>query len=275
MKTTTRILLPALALVLGVALSARADVNAQISCATLNDGRPVNCQLRWLPVDKVYNVSFKAEGAVRETRVKPDAILSMRVEPPKGWGDLARKAAADPRSATGALRAQLEGIANQYKMLQYDGEAGRLIAEGFLAQNNPAQAIEACKKVITGNKDAGWNSAMAPAYWQALLDANKLPEAQALLDKGVSSTNPTVAIMACIRRGDLLMKKKEPKLALKDGYLRAVLLYNRPDEARAEALYRAAEAFEALGQNTYAERMRDELRSKYPRTSWGRKLVGG
>ena len=271
----TRHLLPALALALGAALSARADVNAQIVCATLGDGRPIACSIRWLPVDKVYNVSYKAEGAVRETRLKPDAILKMRVEPPKGFGDIAKRAAADPRAATGALRGQLEQIANQYKMLQFDGEAGKLIAEGFLKQNNPNGAIEACKKIITGNKDAGWNSAMAPAYWQALLDGNKLAEAQSLLDKGVTSSDPAVAIMACIRRGDLLMKKNEPKLALKDGYLRAVLLYRGPDEARAEALYRAGEAFEKANQNSYAERMRDELRSKYSRTAWGKKLLGG
>ena len=46
MKPTTRIL-PALALALGVALSARADVNAQIVCATLGDGRPIACSIRW------------------------------------------------------------------------------------------------------------------------------------------------------------------------------------------------------------------------------------
>ena len=274
MKPTTRIL-PALALALGAALVARADVNAQIVCPTLAEGRPITCSIRWLPVDKVYNVSYKAEGATRETRLKPDAILKMRVEPPKGWGEMAKRAAADPRAATGAMRGQLEQIANQYKMLQYDGEAGKLIAEGFLKQGNPNGAIDACKKILTGNKDAGWNSAMAPAYWTALIDANKLGEAQPLLDKGVTSTDQAVAIMACIRRGDLLMKKNEAKLALKDGYLRAVLLYRGPDEARAEALYRAGEAFEKLGQNTYAERMRDELRTKYPRTSWGKKLLGG
>ena len=271
MKTTTRILLPALALVLGAAIVARADVNARVLLAT---GEDRSGQLRWLPVDKVYVLSFKSEGAVREQRVKPDMIQRLRVEPPKGWAELAAKA-RDPRAATGPLRGQLEQIANQYKMLQYDGEAGKLIAEGFLKQGNPNGAIDACKKILTGNKDAGWNSAMAPAYWTALIDANKLGEAQPLLDKGVTSTDQAVAIMACIRRGDLLMKKNEAKLALKDGYLRAVLLYRDNGEARAEALYRAGEAFEKLGQNTYAERMRDELRTKYSRTSWGKKLLGG
>lgn len=273
MSPKTRLLLPALAILLGAALPARADVNAQIVLAD-GDGRPVPCQIRWLPVDKVYNVTLKQEGNPQR-RVKPDAILKMRVEPPKGWGEMAKRAAADPKAATGALRGQLEAVANSYKMLQFDGEAGKLIAEGFLRQNNPNGAIEACRKILNGNKDAGWNSAMAPAYWQALLDANKLDEAKKELDKGVTSNDPTVSIMACIRRGDLLVKKGEHKLALKDGYLRAVLLYRGPDEARAEALYRAGEAFEKIGQNTYAERMRDELRSKYSRTSWGRKILGG
>lgn len=273
MNRKTRLLLPAFALFVGAALLARADVNAQVVLAD-GDGRPVPCSIRWLPVDKVYNVTMKAEGNPQR-RVKPEAILKMRVEPPKGWSEIAKRAAADPKAATGPLRGQLEQIAGNYKMLQYDGEAGKLIAEGFLKQNNPNGAIDACKKIMAGNKDAGWNSAMAPAYWQALLDANKIGEVQPLLDKGVTASEQAVSMMACIRRGDLYMKKNEPKLALKDGYLRAVLLYRDQGEARAEALYRAGEAFEKAGQNTYAERMRDELRSKYSRTSWGKKLLGG
>ena len=262
-------LLTALALLLGAATAARADVGGYVQLAD-GDGRPLYCQIRWLPVDKVYNISFKAEGAVRERRVKPDQILKMKIDAPKGWADIAKRAAADPRAGSGALRGKLEQIAGQYKMLQYDGEAGKLIAQGFLASNNPTEAINACKKIMTGNPNAGWNSAM-----QALLDANKLAEAQSLIDKGCTSGDQGVEIMACLRRGDLLVRKNEHKLALKDGYLRAVLLYRGPDEARAEALYRAGEAFEKIGQNTYAERMRDELRSKYPRSSWAKKLMGG
>ncbi len=268
-----KLLLPAFALLFAAAPALRADVNAQVALAE-GDGRPMQCQIRWLPVDKVYNISFKADGAVRERRVKPDQIVRMSVEPPKGWADIAKRAAADPKSAAGPLRGQLEQIAGAYKMLQYDGRAGKLIAEGFLANNNPNEAINACKKIITGNPNAGWNSDMAPAYWRALLDANKLAEAENLINKGCTSGNQNVEIVACLRRGDLLVRKNEYKLALKDGYLRAVLLYRGPDEARAEALFRAAEAFEKIGQNSYAERMRDELRSKYARTVWGRKLLG-
>lgn len=273
MNRTTRLLLPALAL-LAAAPALRADVNAQVALAE-GDGRPITCSIRWLPVDKVYNISYKAEGAVRERRVKPEQIVRMNVEAPKGWADIAKRVQSDPKSAAGALRGQLEQIAGAYKMLQWDGRAGKLIAEGFLANNNPNEAINACKKIINGNPNAGWNSDMAPAYWQALIDANKLAEAENMINKGCTSGNQRVEIFACLRRGDLLVRKNEHNLALKDGYLRAVLLYREPDDARAEALYRAAEAFDKIGQNTYAERMRDELRTKYPRTAWGRKLLGG
>lgn len=272
MTPKTRFLLSAFALLLGAAVCARADVNARIVLADGN-GAPEVCQLRWLPVDKVYNVTFKRDGNPQR-RVKPDGILKMSVEPPAGFKELEARIRKDPKSATTVLRGQLEKIAGEYKMLQFDAEAGKLIAEGFLAANNAAEAVKACEKIESGNPRAAWDSAMAPAYWQALIDANKLAKAETLVNKGATSLDPDVAVMACLRRGDLLAKKGDQKLALKDGYLRAVLLYRGPDEARAEALFRAAEAFEKLGQNSYAERMRDELRSKYARTAWGRKLLG-
>ena len=272
MTPKTRFLLPALALLLVAAVCARADVNARVVLADGN-GSPEACQLRWLPVDKVYNVTFKRDGNPQR-RVKPEGILKMSVEPPAGFKDLEARARKEPKSATTAMRGQLEKIAADYKMLQFDAEAGKLIAEGFLAANNAAEAVNACKKIVSGNPRAGWDSALAPVYWRALLDANKLAEVEGLVNKGATSLDPNVAIMACLRRGDLLAKKGDQKLALKDGYLRAVLLYRGPDDARAEALFRAAEAFEKLGQNSYAERMRDELRSKYARTAWGRKLLG-
>lgn len=273
MTPKTRFFLPAFALLVCAAVCARADVNARVVLADGN-GTPEPCQLRWMPLDKKYNVVFVKRDGNPQRQIKPEGILSMSVEPPKGFPELAARARKDPKSATTAMRGQLEKIASDYKMLQFDAEAAKLIAEGFLAANNAAEAAKACEKIENGNPRAAWDSAMAPVYWQALIDANKLDKAETLVNKGAASLDQNVSIMACLRRGDLLAKKGDQKLALKDGYLRAVLLYRGPDEARAEALFRAGEAFEKIGQNAYAERMRDELRSKYGRTVWGRKLLG-
>ena len=73
-------------------------------------------------------------------------------------------------------------------------------------------------------------------------------------------------------RGVMLMEKRETLGALKDGYLRVVILYENVKEIQPEALYKAAKAFDALNQNANAERMRTKLRTKYAQSEYARKL---
>ena len=73
-------------------------------------------------------------------------------------------------------------------------------------------------------------------------------------------------------RGDMLMERKQPRDALKDGYLRAVVLYEGVRAVQPEALFKAAKAFEALQQNPNAEKMRTILRTKYPGSEWAKRI---
>ena len=73
-------------------------------------------------------------------------------------------------------------------------------------------------------------------------------------------------------RGDMLMESKQPRDALKDGYLRVVILYENVRSVQPEALYKAAKAFEAIHQNPNAEKMRSILRTKYASSEYARKI---
>ena len=75
-------------------------------------------------------------------------------------------------------------------------------------------------------------------------------------------------------RGDLLRAEKKDREALADGYLRVIIFHRQQREAMSEALYKAMETFEALGQTPYAEKMRTELLARYSDSEEAKKLRG-
>ena len=253
--TPSKILALALAF---CALSAEADVLARLRLA---DGSVVNnCQLRWLPVNKKYNVAEKKGDQIVEREIAPDDILQMQVQKPKNW-DASQK---NPQA--------LLQIAADYRMLQWDAEAGAVLARGLLAQGKAKAAVDALKKIEQGNPRAAWDSPMAPGYWRALLETGATAQLAKLLDSGATSQDLSVASAACLLRGDLLERQDRVNDALKDGYLRCVFLFGNQAETRAEALFKAAQAFDKIRKPSYAEKMRNMLVSQYGGSPWAQKL---
>ena len=253
MKVSRYIALAAFAAV----ASASADVPATIKLA---DGKVLKCELRWLPAQRADNVAVKAsDGKIMDREVKPSDIADMRVAEPKDW----KTAQNNPR--------RLQEIAQQYRMLQWDAEAGAALARGLLKQGKAPAAVAECQKIAQGNPRAAYDSTMAPEYWRALVEAGKTSELPKLLDQGVRSQNQYVAGSAALRRGDWLMSQDRVNDALKDGYLRCVFLFADQPAVRAEAAYKAAEAFEKARKPIFAEKMRKLLREKYPNSPWAKK----
>lgn len=256
----------ALLALLAAAAVLRADVPAQL---LLNgDDTPRQGMLRWLPADRQYVLSVKAGGGVSERRIDAADIRVLRVKEPDSWKQILETARKSPDSAL----PQLKAVIQNYKMLQWDAEAAAVIAKICLRKGQAAQAVAACKEVAQANPRAAWDSAMAPVMWQAMIEARQTAGLSGMLDKGATAQDRSVAAQATLRRGDLLFQQGETKNALKDGYLRVAFLYGDQDAARAEALYRAAEAFDKLGQATNAEKMRSQLLSGYRDSVWAKKL---
>ena len=186
----------------------------------------VNVQIRWMPADKRYVALFQGGG---ERPVDVDDVLSLDVQPPKDWKQLVEQARKSPDSAIPGLAK----IIDEYKMLKWDAEAGRVLATIQLRKGRAKDAVETCRKVISANADAAWNSPLAPVYWQALLETGNTGALPSLLDKGATADNRGIAAQACIRRGDLLLSQGQTQKALTDGYLRVVYLF--ADQAGAQA----------------------------------------
>ena len=254
-----------LALLLGN--EARAQVSGTIHTV---DRKTVQGQIRWMSVAKKYVVlTVRPGGGQFELELQPSQVDRIVVPQPKELAPAVQAARAGNLAAAIPV---LEKIVKDYAMLQWDEPAARALAEAQLANNNAAAAAKACEVVIAMKPEAAFMGDLATIYWQALLKANRSAKLNALLDEAIKKGGREASANALVMRGDLLMDRKLPRDALKDGYLRVVVLYENVRAVQPEALYKAAKAFEALHQNPNAEKMRTLLRTQYPASEFAKKL---
>ncbi len=233
------------------------------------EGRTVQGQIRWLAAGKKYVImTARPGGGQFEVELQPENVARISVPEPRELRPAIQAARGGNLNA--AIPA-LEKIVKDYAMLQWDEPAARALAEAQVANNNAAAAVKACETVIAANPEAAYKGSMAPIYWQALLKSNRSAKLNELLEEAIKKGGREASASALILRGDMLLESKQPRDALKDGYLRVIVLYENVRTVQPEALYKAAKAFEALHQNPNAERMRSTLRSKYPNSEYARK----
>jgi hypothetical protein len=243
---------------------------AEVKAKLLIDGVETPCMLMWKPASKVYVV--KQGNMTRE--ISPDSIQAMVVAPPAGWDEIMKRVrSANPATAI----PQLQKIMQEYVMLDYDGKAGAIAAQIYLKQGKAQEALKICEKVVSTNKRAAYASEMAPFYWEAMIATRKTANLAGMLNRAAASGNRSIAAAALIARGDLLRSEDKNMDALKDGYLRVVYLYTSETAKQPEAIYKAFETFNALGQTTYAEKMRSMLLKNpaYKKSEWAKKLTSG
>jgi hypothetical protein len=249
--------------------SARAQINGTI---LTTDNKTVQGQIRWMSAAKKYVVlTTRANSATTiELELQPSQVAKISVPQPKELGP-AVQAVRSGNNVAAAIPV-LEKIIRDYTMLQWDEVAARALAEAQMMNNNPAGAVKACEVVIATKPEAAYMGDLAVIYWQALLKADRSAKLSGLLDEAIKKGGREASASALILRGDMLMDKKQPRDALKDGYLRVVVLYENVRSAQPEALFKASKAFDALQQNPNAEKMRTLLRTKYPGSEYAKKL---
>ncbi|MGI5869686.1 MAG: tetratricopeptide repeat protein [Kiritimatiellia bacterium] len=256
---------------LGAAPVALGNVPARVEMA---NGQGYDCRIRWMPASKRYAITRPTgtgSGAM-EQQVTPAEIVRKQVAPPPGWSALVQQAAKAPDAAL----PKLLQLVDEYKMLEYDEYAAFIIGQIYLQRNRHNDFIKVAEKVIQDNPAAASRSKMAPLYWTSLIETGKTAGGQLekMLDDAVANASTDIAAKALVARGDQLKKAGRTRDALKDGYLRVVFLYGREREAHAEALYKAAVAFDELQQTPYADKMRQTLLSRYKDSPFAQKLRG-
>ena len=251
-------------MIIGLAAVAAADLLAVQG--TLNtENESLMGDIRWQPRSKQYVVSIKKGQTTVDRECKRDEVTSLEIPKPQGYD----KAVQMVESGSGAAAvAILQKIVDDYAMLQWDKPAGRYLAFAHLAAGNAQKAYDACQKIVSADKEAAYSGDLAPAYWHALLKLGKDDQLDGLLKKAASSGDRGASAAAFVMRGDIIVAKSNDnaerlKDALRDGYLRVVLMYQDPACARerADAMVKAAQCFDKLGQSARAEALRAQAKA--------------
>ena len=264
-------------LVLAWATAAAATAfSAVIQGTVFTEGDQKTGAVKWNNRAKSYTISQKQGNAVIDVEVSAADVTDLNIAKPANID----AAIAQVQKGQGAAAIGiLQGIVKEYSHLQWDKIAGRYLVEAYLAANRGEDALKSAQAIIASDPGAAFVGELAPAYWQALLKLNQKNKLEASLAKAAASGDRFSSGAAFILRGDIVMQEggetaDAAKKALADGYLRVVLMYTDAPVAaqlRPEALYKAAQCFEKLGQSGRAEAMRGELKKLYPNTLWAMK----
>lgn len=222
-------------------------------------------EIKWQPRTKSYALAYK-KGKTEVSAEFPLAdVVKLDIAKPDGFD---RAVEMVEKGQAAAAIPVLTKIVADYRMLVWDKPAGRHLAIAYITANQPQKALDACKAIIAEDKAAAWSGDLAAAYWQALLKLGKTEELTKLLDKAATSGNRAAAAAALVLRGDIIVAGGNDapdalKSALRDGYLRVALMYNDAECARerGEAMLKAAQCFDKLGQVARAERLRAQAKA--------------
>lgn len=240
------------------------------------DGGQKSGVIKWSGGRKVYVITTKtANGSAMDMEIPAKNVDRLDIKAPQGMEQAVK--AVESGHGAGQIK-YLEGIMDEYAHLQWDQVAGSYLAAAYLAANNAQKALATCNKIIESDKEAAYSGSLAPTYWQALIKNNMHSKLDQMLAKAASSGDRFASGSALIARGDSIVAKDDTptgaRQALVDGYLRVVLLYRDEEVAsriRPEALYKAAQCFERIGQTSRASDLRGELKSKYATSPWASK----
>ena len=279
--TTVRIWQFGLIITCLLASAGSAMAAAEVNGVIVNtDGKQFRGVVRWKSLSKVYVVKSGAGGAAGaaiELEVPLSSVKSISVAEP-----------AELRPAIQLVRdgkfqpaiAALDPLAQDYAMLQWDVVATRWLADAYIHDGKPEQAVRACERVTEKRPDAAVSGELSSTYWQALLAAGRNNKLDELLEAAGKSGAPDGQARANVMRGEVLRKQGKSKDALRDGYLQTVVLFRGwPDpavrDARAEALFKAAQCFDDLGMIAPASKMRTLCLNEHAESDWARRLKAG
>lgn len=233
------------------------------------NGERMAGSIRYQRASKAYSITDQSGVSFK---ISARDVAEVRVKKPENLDAAIRQVQAGQYAEALPV---LQEIASTYTMLEWDVIASTYLAQAHLQMGNSDLAIIACKDVIGQNKAAAWSGDLAPVYWQALLKEDRVDTLKDVLDEAVQEGGRDIAARAQVVRGDIQMKEGNFKDALLDGYLRTVVLFQNQKSVQPEALYKAAQCFDELGQAPQAEEMRKKLLADYPDDPYARKVQSG
>ena len=216
--------------------------------------------VKWHARDKKYVI--QKDKITKEFKLAD--VTALDIPKPQGFDKAVQMVEGGQGSAAVATLAK---IVSDYRMMQWDKPAGRYLALAHLAAGNAQKAYDACTPIIAEDRSAAYSGDLAAAYWQALLKLGKTEQLEKLLKDAATKGNRQASAAALVMRGDMVVaasndSPEELRRALRDGYMRVVLMYQDADCARerGEAILKAAQCFDKLGQSARAESLRAQMK---------------
>ena len=247
-------------LITGFAMMAAASAFA-IQGSVSTETETFSGDIKWYGRDKKYVIE---KGKITKEFALAN-VTSLDIPKPAGYDKAVSAVEAGQGSAAIPV---LTKIVTDYRMLQWDKPAGRYLAMAHIAAGNAQKAYDICSPIVAEDRSAGWSGDLAFAYWQALLKLGKKAQIEGLLKKAATSGDRQASAAALVMRGDIIVQGsndagEELKKALRDGYMRVVLMYQDPEcrRERADALVKAAACFDKLGQAARAENLRAQAKA--------------
>ncbi len=220
--------------------------------------------IKWQPRARTYLVSYKKGKTTVQAELKLAEVSRLEIAKPAGYDKAVE--AVENRNGSAAIQ-PLKKIVAEYRMLTWDKPAARYLVLAYLAADQLKNAADLCEEMLRDDKTAAYSGDFAMAYWQVLLRQGKREQLEGAMKKAISSGSRQAAAAATVMRGDAIMSEGDSpditKRALRDGYLRAALMYADPECARErqEGMMKAAKCFDKLGQASRAEKLRTQAKS--------------
>lgn len=223
----------------------------------LNNGGQAQGVVRYLPASRSFEISNGP--ATRRVTASEVAQIVLAQEP----AQLQPALQAVERGRYQQAIPVLSEIVESYTMFGPDIPAGRALMVAYLRTNRSSEAMKAGEDLLKINPDMIKDARFARAYWEALMEEERMSTLRESMQTAVETGGREVAAVALLRRGDLEMREDRAREALVDGYLRVILMFRDVQFLQAEALYKAIQAHEALREMGHAEKWRKELLSRY------------
>ena len=223
--------------------------------------------IQWKDGIKEYQV-VTTDGAVQMTIPLKD-VDRLEVERP-AESDRADKLVAGGQSE--AAIPLLESITAKYKMMVWDVRAREALGRIYVQKKDSAKALAALEPLFSATVSVAVAPDARRLYWEALLAAGKTTDLQKQLDETIASGRRDAAAAAQVMRGNMFRAAGKKEEALSD-YLRTVLFFEDAKDVRPEALFRAAEGLNELG-DARAQEYRKVLAQKYPESEFAKKVAG-
>ncbi len=229
MSMTGRIILTVAGLMVAGVLAG----SARASSVTLKNNRTLKGSVEWREAAQEYVVTT-ADGQIPVPRAQ---VASLDIDKP---ADFDATAAMVKSRLFGQAIPRLEAIVKKYRMLNWDVEAGKLLAQSYLETNDSKKAIIAMEAVLTSVPRENVPASLQIMYWKALLASGSKTQLQAELTKAVGSGSLETACTAYLMRGNIFLKNGDEEEALSD-FLKVTILGADFKALQPEALFKAAD----------------------------------